>query len=310
MGSAPSGRAAVHEETPERRLYGFGLLGISAFLLSLMGVLVRLAKTATTLTASQVTFVRFALGTLAIGGYVLKRRHRVHVQNRGWWVARGLFGGYGAYTFFYAITEIGLAKATILNSTYSLWAAALAPIVLKERPSLRLYLAVGVAFWGTYLLIVPPIGWGGVAPPDLVALSGGLSGGLALLCIKRLSATESPAMIYLSFALAGMAVSAPGALQTTLVLSWAAWGIMAAVGVADISSKLLSAYAFRYVSGTEGALWALMTPVLNAIFGVLLFREPFSGRLALGSGLVLLACGYAAWAGRRRGEPPPQGVPG
>lgn len=54
-------------------------------------------------------------------------RDPLRFVNRPWLVSRGLLGGAAACIFFYFITKIGIAKATIFTYTYPIWAVLLAP---------------------------------------------------------------------------------------------------------------------------------------------------------------------------------------
>jgi drug/metabolite transporter (DMT)-like permease len=53
-------------------------------------------------------------------------------------------------------------------------------------------------------------------------------------------------------------------------------------------------YAYKHVGATEGSLLSMLTPVLNAVMGLLVFHEPVSMRALAGCAIVLAGCSYAA----------------
>ena len=276
-----------------RRGLGFLLLVASTLTLSLMSTLVRFAKTVDGLTSYSVTLVRFTVGAAVVVAIARATGRGLRMGNLRLLAARGALGAAAVTIYFYSITNIGLAKGTILFSTFPLWAGLLAFLFLREPLRLRLAAAMLAAFCGLYLIVVPPEGLSGISTRDLVALAGGVCGGGAIVTVRRLRATESSLVIFLSQCLFGMAVVAWPAVAEPPPLDPVAWAVLLAVGLAASAGQLLMTSAYKYVGVSESAPVNMLTPVWNVALGALVFHEAVSARGYAGALLVLAACTYA-----------------
>ena len=63
-------------------------------------------------------------------------------------------------------------------------------------------------------------------------------------------------------------------------------------------AQLLMTFSFKVVPATEGSLFSFVTPVLNVVFGAVLFAEKMHPRGWLGACLVTGACMYVSLANR------------
>lgn len=278
----------------QNRARGFALMFVSSMLVSLMGALVRLTRGMDGLSAFSTAFFRFAIGGWGVAVW-FALGDRSLIPRRPFLVfIRGLIGAVAMIIYFHCIVTIGLARASILINTSPIWTAVLAPIATKERPSMRLWACVLAAFGGLYLLLVPPGGFGGVSSGDLAGLSSGIMAAVAVLVVKRLIKEESSPIIFIGLAAVGALLTLVPALKEGASHSYLAWGLLIGIGVSGALSKMLDAAAFKYISGTEGALWSVLTPAVNCVTGALAFQEPFTGRMAVGGVIVLSACGAAA----------------
>ena len=201
--------------------------------------------------------------------------------------------------YFHSITRLGVAKGTILLYTNVIWAALLAPLLLRDRVGGRLWLAVGGAFAGIYLVLAPDGGLGAVSSDDVLALAAGLVGGVAVIGIKKARETDDTSTVFLALAACGIALTALPAVRAGVSFSPHAWALLIGIGVSGTLAKLLSDWAYRHVEGVEGAIWSMLTPVVTAVVGPVVFGEPASARGAVGSCLVVAACVWVMLPGRR-----------
>ena len=183
---------------PQAGWHGTLWMICSAVLFSLMSVLVRVAADEYGANSWLTAEVRFVVCIVLVYAVSFWRREPLRFVNRRWLVSRGLFGGLSASIYFYSITKIGIGKSTIFTYTYPLWAALLAPLLLQERIKLGVLAAVVASFGGLYLIIVPPGGLGHISWFDLVAITGGLFAGWAILSIKKLHETDTSRAIIFS----------------------------------------------------------------------------------------------------------------
>lgn len=266
----------------------------SAVFFSLMSVLVHAADESLHISAWKTAEFRFLISiamVLAISSWL---RDPLRFVNRPWLISRGLFGGAAASIYFYSITHIGIAKATIFTYTYPIWAGLLAPFLLKDRIRRGVWLAIVVAFGGLYLIIVPSQGLGAISWMDLLALSGGLLSGWAILSIKKLHETDTSRAILFSQCFFGLIIVAAPAQPGGYAFPMTGWIILLAIGLLATIAQLQMTYAYKFIGATEGSLLCMLTPVLNVIMGMMFLHESVTMRSLIGCIIVLASCAYAA----------------
>ena len=180
----------------------------SSLLFSAMAVLLPFVKTVDT---SVVASARFLTGAFVIVGLAVLHLIRLQITNYRWLIVRGLFGATAVYLMYRGIMHIGLAKGTVLNYTYPMFAALLAPALLKERLAPDVLVAGLLSFVGIWLIVSSGspggfIGFSSIGVEELLALCGGVLAGVAVVAIKKLRETDSPYVIYLSQCVFGLMV--------------------------------------------------------------------------------------------------------
>jgi len=263
-----------------------------------MSLLVRLATGRGGLTTSNVAFFRFLMGAVAAVALARARGERLRPKSRLWFVLRGTFGAVAVWLFFYGIDEVGLAKGAIYFHTYPMWAALMATVVLGERLTLGVVGAAAVAFGGLALVMWPEGGFGTVPPADLIALSGGVFAGFAIVSIRKMRATDGSLVVFLSLGVFGMLVTAPATAASPPDAGLAGWALVIGIGAFATAGQLLLTWAYRHVRVGEAAPFAMLGPVLSAGIGVLLLREPMSVRALAGGAVVIAACTFASMTWR------------
>jgi drug/metabolite transporter (DMT)-like permease len=273
---------------------GMPVMAASAVLFSLMSLLLPFTHGVST---SILASARFVVGIAAILVISLLRRQRLVAVNRWWLVARGVIGATSVYFFYRGIMNLGLGKGTILNYTYPIFAALLAPLILKEKLTWDVGAAGAVSFVGIWL-VVSPGRLTGIGAEGLLALMGGVLSGIAVVAIKKLRETDSPFIIYLAQCVFGLLVVGWPTAVSSFAFPGIEWLILLGIGVVATVAQLTMTWAYKHVPATQGSLLAFMTPVLNVLLGVLIFGEQMRASTLAGSALVLLCCGYIAFRER------------
>jgi drug/metabolite transporter (DMT)-like permease len=273
---------------------GMAAMAGSAVLFSLMAFLIPFTHG---VSSSIIAAARFVVGIVIILAMAAAGITKLKAENRLWLVVRGVIGAASVYFFYRGILALGLGKGTILNYTYPVFAAVIAPILLGERLPWDVLAAVAVSFGGIWLVVNPgPIA--SVGLEDLLALLGGLLSGIAVVAIKKLRETETPYIIYLAQCVFGLLVIGWPTVTGSFAFAPVQWLFLAGVGVVATAAQLVMTWAYKHVSATEGSLMAFLTPVLNVILGVLVFSEHMGALTLVGSAVVLLCCGYVAFRER------------
>jgi len=261
-------RAAVvsdyvpHTGRPRARwlLFGAGVLfGLSA-------VLARLA-TLGGMSGGQVTFVRFVLGALAVSALFALRPGTFRPRRKGLLLSRGAFGGVAALLYFVSIEHIPAGEATLLNNTFPIFAVLLSLVILDERPTFHLVVALLLASAGVFLVlggggVSVGLGWG-----EAAGILSAVTGAAAVTSIRALRASDNAPTIFFAFALGGLLVSTPYAF-TAWHVTTAGWAAAAGVGAVAFCAQLLMTEAYGALSVPEAALWQQLTPIASYLWAL------------------------------------------
>jgi drug/metabolite transporter (DMT)-like permease len=273
---------------------GMPVMAASAVLFSMMSFLIPLTHTVST---PIIASARFVTGIAVILGLSLLRGTRLTAVNRWWLVTRGVIGATSVYFFFRGIMNLGLGKGTILNYTYPIFAALLAPVILKEKLTRDVLAAGVISFLGIWL-VVSPGPFSSIGAEELLALLGGFLSGIAIVAIKKLRETDSAFSIYLAQCIFGLFVVGWPTAVSSFSFPGIEWLILLAIGAIATVGQLTMTWAYKHVPATEGSLLAFMTPVLNVLLGIAVFGEQMRVSTFLGSAVVLACCGYIAFRER------------
>ena len=268
---------------------------LSAFFFSVMSLFVKLAGER--LPAIQIVLARSVV-SLVLSLWIIRRLGIPWQGNhRGLLLLRGLFGVLGLTAFFYAITRLDLADATVLHYTNPLFTAVIAAVALGESFRGRHALALLICLAGVVFVARPPIIFGGAStlPADgvLAALLGAVAAAAAYVTVRALGRRESPYVVVLYFPLVAVPLVTPFAVLAWVPPTPAEWAILLGVGV---TTQIAQVFLTRGLSrlpagrataiGTVQILWAAIWGVL--VFGVVPDRSTAIGAVLVVLGLLLL----------------------
>lgn len=124
-------------------------------------------------------------------------------------VRRGLAGSAAMFSGFAALAFLPLSDATAIGFAAPLFTVVLAALVLKETVRIYRWSAVAVGFVGVLVMLMPHLSGGalaqglsgGTAVGAALGLLGALMASLAMIAVRRLTATESTGTIVIYFSL-------------------------------------------------------------------------------------------------------------
>jgi DME family drug/metabolite transporter len=235
----------------------------------------------------------------ALGG-----AHRVAPADRWRCVAAGICTAGFQAAYFTSVTLAGIAiTALVAICSAPILIAALAALVLGERPSPRLAFSLVVGVAGTTLLIVGP-GAAGTTPPRFaagvaLALAAGLAYALYVVIAKTAVARTAPLPVAAWTFAAAAVVMAPALLHPTaarqIELGWPWLLYLGAVTTAGAYAAYTA--GLRHVPATAAAVAALLEPLTATLLGVALFGERLGAAGWTGAVLLLGALVLVARAG-------------
>jgi drug/metabolite transporter (DMT)-like permease len=202
----------------------------------------------------------------------------------------------------FALKDLLLADTTIISFTSPFWSILISVLVLGETLRFNRLIATVVGFAGVIIVVQPQ---GGVQPAALWALLSALLTSLAMIAMKRLSATEPPDRVVFYFMLFASLLMLPPAIVTwqTPTLGQAGWLI--AAGVLGFLGQSWLARAYDAAEVNVVAPFDFGRVPLAALIGFLAFDEvptigSVLGTLVIIGASVFIARGEARARARAR----------
>lgn len=207
--------------------------------------------------------------------------------------------------YFAAIARVGVAIAVLITlCTAPVMVAVLSALLLRERLSRLMLLALGTALAGTVMLV-----WVGPergAPSQtigvLLALGSALGYTIVALCSRALAGRYHPLQPITVGFVAGALMLLPFALATGLAVHYspAGWALLLHLGLVPTAlAYVLFVAGIRHTTATVASIATLIEPLTSTGLAWLLFGERL-GPLGLLGALLLLGAIGMLYAGSAR----------
>lgn len=212
----------------------------SAFALSVMSLLVKL------LGARLPVFELVAARSLLMLTFSFVHLRTLGIDlwgtNRRLLLVRGVVGFCALCCYYYGVTHLPLADATVLQYMNPVFTALLAALLLGE--SLRGLELSGIlaSLAGVVLIQQPAFLFGGTARlplfPVLVAVGGALFSAGAFVTVRHLRSTEHPIVIIFYFSLVAAPASLPLAASDMILPQGIEWLGLVGIGIATYTAQV------------------------------------------------------------------------
>lgn len=260
---------------------------LASLLFAGMGVAVRFASAE--LPTTMVVFLRNFFGLLALlpwlvrsGGWQALKTRRLPAH-----LFRVISGLAAMYCFFYALANLHLAEAVVLNYTSPLFIALFALVWLGEHANTRILAAIIIGLLGVALILKPGAGvW---SPAAIVGLGAGVLTALAMVGIRHLSTTEPTRRIVFYFSFFATLFSAVPLFQAWQSPSVLALTAMVLAGLSATVAQLLLTKSYSLVPAAQVGPYTYASVIFAALFGWLLWGEVPDPLSFAGAALIILA---------------------
>jgi len=246
---------------------GFAL--VSALSFAGMAVGVRLASEH--LPLSEVVFFRNFIALLVLMPLVIRNKTSLKTQHFPFHLLRAGAGIIATYFYFYALENLHVADALLLNYTSPIFIALFAVVWLKEDWTIPRRIALGLSLLGLALLFRPSSDLFSAA--GLSGLCSGALAGLALTTVKRLTSTDDPVSIVVWFALISSSITA---VPLFWFFEWPqpmAWLWLVLVGICGSLGQLSLTWAYQRAPVTQVSPLGYSSLIFAGLFGYLLWNE-------------------------------------
>ncbi len=200
---------------------------------------------------------------------------------------RCLSGLAAMYCFFFAIANLHLADAVLLNYSSPLFIAIIALVWLGERPTPKLILAIAIGFIGLCFILKPGIAifqkaaWIGLLSAMLAAL--------AMVSIRNLSTTEPTIRIVFYFSLISTLVSLLPLIWLWQTPRMEILAVMVFAGFSACMGQLLLTYSYTLAPAAQVGPYTYTSVVFAAIYGWIFWSETPDIFTLVGGLLVIFA---------------------
>jgi drug/metabolite transporter (DMT)-like permease len=279
---------------------------LSAMAFSVMSALVKLVGAR--LSAMEIGLVR-ALVTLVLSAWAVRKAGlSPWGVDRKWLLVRGLLGFLGLHTYFYSLTHLPLADASVIQLTSPLLVAIAASIFLAEP--LRRSDLVGIAcgLLGVLLVARPTFLFGGEERPLppfalAIAVAGAFVGAGASVVVRKLRATEHPLVVVLQFPLLTVPLTLPLAIPVWVWPTPVEWALLIGIGIATQYGQLKMTQALHLERAAKITAVSYVQILYAIALAVLFFGEmPTAWTIA---GALAIAIGTAIVTRAREPAAPP-----
>ncbi len=299
----------MHRAMSSSRAFALSVLVVSACVLGLAPILVRLTETGPA-AAGFWRFV-FAMPLLLVltarpkswagGGEGIGRPSK-------WMILAGLFFALDLSFWHYGIVMTSVANATVLCNLTPVVVTLFGWIVFKERPARLFILAIALAMSGAFAMAAGASGAQGTNPllGDIFSLSVALWYSGYFLAVKQARTTAGAMRITLWATAIGIPPLAVVSLllgEDMIPATLAGWGACVGMGVMHVAGQGGVAWALGKLPASVTAVTILVQPIVAGLLSWWIFGETLTPVQALGGALVLAAIVLAQWSSRKPGVP-------
>jgi drug/metabolite transporter (DMT)-like permease len=293
---------------PRRRLVL--VMGVGVVALSFAAVLIRMTEAPSLVIAAG----RMVVASLVLAPFfwtrLRKMRAELQGKSRGLVVLAGLFLAVHFALWIESLNRTTPTSSVVLVATDPIFVAVLSPLILRERVSRRVGIAVLLGVVGSVIVGVPSFAGGMSLSGNLLALGGAAcAGGYLIVGRKVRQQAGLLAYVYVMYTVAAVLLVA-GVLVLRLPLAGyrpSAYGliVLLALGPQLVGHTSFN-WGLRHLTAPAVAMVILLEPVGAALLSWWILGEPPTGLEAAG-GLVLAGGIYLALTDRGRGEKAGQG---
>jgi len=253
------------------------------------------------LEVSVITFFRALFGFLCVLPFALGRGiGSVKTQRLPLHLFRATVGAAAMSCGFYALTKIPLADAVAISFTRPLFLIVLAVMFLGEVVRIRRWSATLVGFLGVVVMVRPSAD---LEAASLIALTATFLVAIATVCVKKLSTSETPAVMLFYFGIVSSIVTAVPAAMYWRTPSATELAAMFLIGALAATGQFCMIRSLTVGEATAVAPLDYTRLLFAAVIGYFFFAETPDVWTWVGAGIVISASVYIAQREARLGQP-------
>lgn len=248
------------------------------------------------LTAIQISLLRALGGTVAMFLFLgIARRDLLKIKLRHIWyfIGTGIISLALFNLCYFTVIELSQASiAVVLLYTSPIFIMVISALVFKEKITRNKVIALGMVFVGC-VLVAGLIGGGYALTPTilLLGLGSGLFYGLysifGTVALRTYDTMTVTAYTFLFATLGTLPFSQAGGMFQTMAaepVSWL-WGIGVSL-ICAVAPYLLYTWGLSRMPSSRAAILVTVEPLVGALIGILVYKEPANFTKLLGMALI------------------------
>ena len=249
---------------------GIILITCSALCFSLMSLMVKLSGDVPSI---QKTFFRNSVSLVI--AFILILVHKESFfgkkENQPYLLARSIFGTLGIVANYYAIDNLVLSDASMLNKLSPFVVIILSFIFLKEKIKPVQLIALIFAFLGTLFIIKP--GFNSNVIPSMIGLSSALLAGSAYTFVRFLGGREKYYTIVFYFSFVSIVSLLPFLIVGYKPMSLQQLFYLLAAGLFASMAQFTLTLAYKYAPASEISVFDYSQILFSALLGIIFLKE-------------------------------------
>ena len=277
----------MNTESPNNNiLIAIGLLMLSAFLFSIMGVCIRYASY--TLDNYTIVFFRNFVGIFIFLPLIFNKGIGFFKTQKLWmhtW--RALVGLTAMYGFFYAIAHLKLSNAMVFTYSSPIFIPLIAWLFLKEKITLSMLIAAGLGLFGVICVAKPDSGM--FNQISMIGLSASFLAAMAFVTVRALTSTEPPERIVFYFCFIGTVISAIPMFWMIRPYTVKELAFLIGAGLLANISQMFMSYAYKLAPAGQIGPVNYIAIIFAGTWGFLFWDEIPDHYSLIGFGFILVA---------------------
>lgn len=255
------------------RLKGILFLILSAFFFAAMNMFVKLSGDLPTF---QKVFFRNAFAAVIALIILIKNKAPFRPKSKKtlpFLILRTVCGLLGVICNYYALDQLVLSDASILNKMSPFFAIIFSFFVMKERPKLYQWLTVTGAFFGALFVIKPSFS-NSTFIPSVIGFLGGMFAGAAYAFVRKLGTMgENNAFIVFFFSACSTLAVTPVMIIGYAPMTWLQLVYLLSAGLSAALAQFSVTAAYTCAPAKEISVYDFSQILFAAAFGFFVFAQ-------------------------------------
>ena len=258
----------MSEITKSNRLKGIFFIILSAFGFAVMSAFIKLSGD---LPNIQKVFFRNLVSAIIALFLIIKHKGSItgKKENRKILIYRSLFGTIGIIFNYYAIDNLVLSDANMLNKISPFLVVVFCALILKEKINLKQILAIIVAFIGALFIVKPSFDIRVV--PYIIGFLSAVFAALAYTCVRMLGNKEEYYTIVFFFSTFSLVTVLPMFIYVYEPMTTMQFVYLILAGIFASLGQFGVTLAYKYAPAKEISIFDYSNIIFSAILSIFLF---------------------------------------